>query len=247
MGEGQSESGPGAIKVRHILYSPNGDSANASKVADTDPAWAAAKALADAAYQKLKTDVGQFDAIARAESDESAATTSGGKLPYFSTADAIDSAFAAAIFQPGLEPGQLLAPVKSAFGWHVIQVMHGPTDLAWATKLKASAEAGGDFAVLARDNSDKAEAEKGGDIGWIGKGQLAQEIENSIFATKVGGISDVLQIPGDGTYLFKVNKEETRAPDATQKQELESTGFSTWYAKQKAEFKITRDPAVTGA
>lgn len=247
MQEGQSESGPKAIKVRHILYSPNGDSANASKVPQTDPAWAAAKALADATYQKLKANPSQFDAIARAESNEAAAVTTGGKLPYFSTDDAIDPAFAAAIFQPGLQPGQLLPPVESAFGWHVIQVMHGPTDLAWADKLKASAAAGGDFAALARDNSDKAEAAQGGDIGWVGKGQLSQPLEDTIFATPVGGISTVLQVPSDGTYLFKVNKEETRAPDATQKVQLESTGFSTWYSKQKAQFTITRDSSVTGA
>ncbi len=247
MQEGSSESGPGAIRVRHILYSPNGDPANASKVPDTDPAWAAAKARADATYATLKGDIGLFDSIARAQSNESLARVSGGKLPYFSTADAIDPAFSKAVFQPGLQPGQLLAPVKSVFGWHVIQVMHFPTDMEWANKLKAAAESGQDFAILARDNSDKAEAAKGGDIGWVGKGQLAQELEDAIFATKVGGISDPVQVPGDGVYLFKVNKEETRAPDADQKKALESSAFSTWYSKQKAGFDITRDVPVTNA
>ncbi len=247
MQEGSSESGPGAIRVRHILYSPNGDPANASKVPDTDPAWAAAKARADATYATLKGDIGLFDSIARAQSNESLARVSGGKLPYFSTADAIDPAFSKAVFQPGLQPGQLLAPIKSVFGWHVIQVMHFPTDMEWANKLKAAAESGQDFAILARDNSDKAEAAKGGDIGWVGKGQLAQELEDAIFATKVGGISDPVQVPGDGVYLFKVNKEETRAPDADQKKALESSAFSTWYSKQKAGFDITRDVPVTNA
>lgn len=245
--ESQSESGPSAIKVRHILYSPNGDPANASKVADTDPAWAAAKVRADATYAKLKADINQFDAIARAESDEDAAKTSGGKLSYVSTDDPIDAAFAAAIFKAGLEPGQLLEPVKSAFGWHVIQVMHGPTDLVWANKLKVAAEAGRDFATLARDNSDKAEAAKGGDLGWIGKGQLDQQLEDAIFATKVGAVSAPLTVAGDGIYLFKVAKEETRAPDATQKAALEQSAFSLWYSKQKAEFTITRDPGITGS
>jgi parvulin-like peptidyl-prolyl isomerase len=247
MQEGQSETGPSAIRVRHILYSPNGDPNAAQTLAPEDPAWTAAQALADATYEKLKANPDLFDSIARAESDESAAVTTGGKLPYFSTDDAIDSSFAAAIFAPGLQPGQLLPPVRSVFGWHVIQVMHGPTDLEWATKLKAEAEAGADFGALARDNSDKVEAEKGGDIGWIGKGQLQQELEDAIFATKVGGISDPVQIPGDGTYLFKVNKEETRAPDAEQKQSLETSAFSMWYSKQKAEFDITRDPTITTA
>ena len=133
---GQSESGPGAIRVRHILYSPNGDPSTASTVAADDPAWAAAKAKADATYAKLKADPTLFDSIARAESDERRPVTTGGKLPYFSTEDAIDPAFWAAISPPGLQPGQLLEPVKSAFGYHVIQVQRFPTDAEFAAKLK---------------------------------------------------------------------------------------------------------------
>lgn len=244
---GSSETGPSAVRVRHILYSPNGDPNKASTVPDTDPAWAAAKAKADATYAKLKADPSLFDSIARAESDESLAKQSGGKLPYFSKDDAIDPAFAQAIFQPGLQPGQLLPPVKSSFGWHVIQVMHFPTDMEWANKLKQQAEAGADFGTLARDNSDKADAATGGDIGWVARGQLDQQLEDAIFNTKVGGISDPVQIVGDGVYLFKVNQEESRPIDATQKAAIEGSAFSNWYAKQKATFTITRDASITNA
>lgn len=247
MQESSSETGPSAVRVRHILFSPNGDPSNASKVDANDPAWAAAKVKADAAYEKIKADPSLFDAIARAQSDESGAITSGGKLPYFSKDDTIDEAFAAAVFKPGLQPGQLLEPVKSAFGWHVIQIMHFPTDVEWAKKLKAEAEAGQDFGALARDNSDKADAAHGGDIGWVAKGQLDKQLEDAIFATKVGGISDPVKVEGDGVYLFKVNKEETRAPDASQKATLESSVFSKWYSEQKAAFTITRDASLTAA
>ncbi len=48
---------------------------------------------------------------------------------------------------------------------------------------------------------------------------------------------------GDGTYLFLVNKEETREPDADQKNALEGPVFADWYSKQKATYKITRDVA----
>ncbi len=248
MQTGSSETGPSAIRVRHILYSPNHDPNNASKVDPNDPAWAEAKAKADATYAKLKADPSLFDSIARAESDESAAKTSGGKLPYFSTDDVIDPAFAAAIFAPGLQPGQLLPPVKSEFGWHVIQVMHYPTDLEWANHLKQQIDAGTlSFADAARDNSEKAEAAQGGDIGWVGKFQLTPAIQDAIFAAPVGKISDPLNIDGDGVYLFFVSQEETRSPDAAQKASLESSAFSTWYSQQKAGYDITRDPSITGA
>ena len=55
---------------------------------------------------------------------------------------------------PGLQPGQLLPPVKSAFGWHVIQVMYRPPDIDWLNSLKTKADGGADFATLARDNSE---------------------------------------------------------------------------------------------
>ncbi len=245
MQEGESESGEGAVRVRHILYSPNGDPETAAKVAEDDPAWAKAEQEANAAYAKLKADPSQFDSIARAESDEGAAATSGGKLPYFSTADAVDPAFAAAIHQPGLQPGQLLEPVKSAFGWHVIQIKHCPTDVEWANTLKEQIEGGKlTFADAARDNSDKADAVKGGDIGWVGQGQLDPKLEDAIFAAPVGKVSDPLKIDGDGVYLFLVSDEQTREPDAEQKAALEASAFSTWYSTQKKAFDITRDPAI---
>jgi len=246
--EGQSESGPSAVRTRHILYSPNGDPQNASTVAAGDPAWAAAEAKAKATYEKLKADPSQFDSIARAESDEGAARTSGGKLPYFSTDDAIDPAFAAAIFAPGLQPGQLLEPVKSAFGWHVIQVQHFPTDQEWAAQLKTKVDAGAlTFADAARDNSDLASAADGGKLGWVGKGQLSEEQEQAIFAAPIGKVSDPLTVPGEGIYLYKVSTEETRAPDGEQADNLKTSAFSVWYSKEKGAYVIVRDPSATGA
>ncbi len=248
MAEGTSESEDGAIKTRHILYSPNDDAQNAANVAADDPAWTAAETAARATYEKLKADPSLFDSIARAESDEGAARTSGGKLPYFAPIDSIDAAFAEAIFKGGFAPGQLLEPVRSAFGWHVIQVMHYPTDAEWAAQLTADIDAGTlPFADAARDNSDNAEAAQGGDIGWVGKGQLPKDVEQAVFAAPVGKVSDPLVIAGDGLYLFLVSAEETRAPDAEQKASLESSAFPTWYSEQKAGFEITRNTDLTGS
>ncbi len=242
-----SETGPLAIRVRHILYSPNHDAQNASKVADTDPAWAAAKALADAAYAKLQKDPTQFDAIARAESDESAARTSGGKLPYFSTNDGIDKGFADAVLKTGLTPGQLLAPVKSSFGYHVIQVMHYPTDVDWAAKLVAKATTADAFATLARDNSDLATAVDGGDTGWVSKGQLSDALKAAVFAAPIGKVSQPILIPNDGTYIFWVSAEENRAPDPLQTAKIKSSAFSAWYTQQKTSYTTWEDPAISSA
>ena len=77
--------------------------------------------------------------------------------------------------------------------------------------------------------------------------QLSAEKEAAIFAAPIGKVSDPLTVAGDGTYLFLVDKEETRAPDAVQKAALTSTAFSSWYQKHKADFVVTRDSKITAA
>ena len=244
-----SEIGPSAIRVRHILFSPNHDPNKASTLPASDPAWAAAKALADAAYAKLKADPTQFDALARSESDDTSASTTGGKLPYLSKSDSIDPAFAAAIFQPGLQPGQLLAPVKSQYGWHVIQVMHGPTDLEWANKLVAQATSLDVFKTLARDNSDDAQAAQGGDMGWIGQHtyQVSDKVAAAIFAAPIGKVSAVTQIDQDGTYIFWVDAQQTKVPDGAQAASIKANAFSAWYTPLKAKYTIWQDPALSSS
>jgi parvulin-like peptidyl-prolyl isomerase len=239
-----------AVKVRHILYSPKGDPSGASALDPADPAWKAAEDKADATYKKLQADPSLFDSIARAESDETSdrgVTGTGGKLPYFDSSSSVDEAFKGAILAPGLQPGQILAPVKSAFGWHVIQIMYRPPDIDWLTKLKAKADAGADFAALARDNSEATSAGSGGDAGWIAKGQLDERLTAGIFGTTVGSTSSIVGVPGDGIYLFKVLAEETRTPEGEQLDKIKSSAFSNWYTEKKDAATITRDPAITSS
>jgi parvulin-like peptidyl-prolyl isomerase len=237
--------GDGALKVRHILYSPKGDPSGASAIPDTDPSWTEAQLKATAAYDKIKADPKQFDVIARAESDETqdrGDDGTGGKLPYFDPSSNIDEAFAAAIFKEGVKPGDLLAPFKSSFGWHVVQVMYGPPDIDEMNRLKTqAATAGTDFGQLVRDFSDGPKAGKGGDIGWVGQGQLDDRLTAKILATPVGGLTDIIDLKDDGLYLFKVVNEKTAAPDADQLDAIKANAFANWYAGKKAAATITRD------
>ena len=239
---------PDAIKVRHILYSPNDDAQNASNVAADDPAWEVARQKALAAYVRVKQDPALFDSIARAESDEASAqgaTGTGGKLPYFGTGSSVDQDFLNAIIKPGLKEGDILEPVKSAFGWHVIQVMYRPTDDARMAKLKQEADAGSDFAILARDESYAPTAGTGGDMGWVVKGQLDDKLTAAIWATPIGKVSDVVKVDNDGLYLFKVSAEEVRAPEGRQLDNLKQTAFSKWYDAKKSAANIQRDESVS--
>lgn len=235
--------GEDAIKVRHILYSPNDDPSGAGSLDANDPAWDGAEQEARATYERLQEDADLFDSIARAESDEGSAqgpTGSGGKLPYFDSQSAVDEAFLEAIMNPDLEAGDLLEPIKSSFGWHVIQVMYRPTDGEQMAAIKAQAEGGADFALLARDNSEDEYAGDGGELGWVARGQLETALVDAIFAAELGSVTDVIAVEGDGLYLFKVLEEETRTPEGRQLEQLKATAFSDWYGAKKDAVEIDR-------
>ena len=180
MQEGASETGRRRDqRPPHPLLAQRRPAERVATSPADDPAWAKAEPRPRPRTTKLKADPTQFDAIARAESDEGAAVTTGGKLPYFSHGRRHRPGVRGGDLQAAAsQPGQLLEPVKSAFGWHVIQVMHYPTDARVGRQAQGATSTRGTltFADAARDNSDKAEAAKGGDIGWIGKGQLDREL-----------------------------------------------------------------------
>ena len=248
--EAEADLPADSIKVRHILYAPKGDPENASTVPSSDPSWVAAQSQALATFARLKEDPNLFDAIARKESQEQQAqgpSGSGGKLPYFDSSSQVDPEFLKAITAPGLKDGDILQPVKSAFGWHVIQVMYHPTDAEHMKELKTEADGGKDFAILARDNSEAPSAGLGGDLGFVAKGQFVDEVTNAIFATPIGKTSDPVTVAGDGTYLFKVLSEETRTPEGRQLEALTSTAFSRWYDSKKSSVVITRDETIANS
>src|SRR5262249_22691246 len=61
---------------------------------------------------------------------------------------------------------------------------------AKAAELIKRIKAGEDFAKLARENSeDPGSASRGGDVGWVRKGQVYPEFEQAAFALKKGEMS----------------------------------------------------------
>jgi parvulin-like peptidyl-prolyl isomerase len=250
-----SYTGPGPqVRARHILYTPgDADPSTASPAPSTDPSWALAQSAAEVTYTKLKAVEGtaaeatEFAAIAETDSKDTGSATDGGLLPYYDAGSGLDPAFSAAIFAPGLKAGDLLAPVASQFGWHVIlidSIRPAPTDRAAALQAQA-ATAGADFAALATANSDATDATSGGDMGWIARDQVTAEQENAIFAAPVGSVSQVFTL-SDGLYIYKVSQEQTRLPDASQITILKDSAFSNWYAIQKSKASIT-GPDITPA
>ena len=229
------------VKVRHIVFAPNDDADKADELPADDPAWTAAKAEADKAYNELKAHPEKFDEMARELSDEPSAKETGGKQPWYYPSSSVDTAFKNAILADDLTPGQLLAPVKSAFGWHVIQFLRplGEGEAAWLNSVRAKITDEASFRQAAKDNSEGEESGEGGDIGWIAKGQLEAQLDTAIFGTAIGANSSVIEATSGGTYLIRVLAEETREPTQEQLDIFEESGFSYWYTGQKEAADIT--------
>lgn len=241
---------PDGVLVRHILFSPKDDAAGAAKLPGSDPAWAKAREDAQAAYEALLKDPSKFDSLVRTMSDDPTGKTNGGKLGFANASTPLDAAFAKQILKPGLKPGEILAPFKSAFGWHVVQFLrpYGDGNQAWLGTLKTQADAGANFLQLAIDQGEPDATHKVGDIGWVARGELGDARGGPIFDAKIGTTSVVVDVPNDGDYLYKVIAEETRPATAAQIATFQQTGFTNWYSLKKAAVKIDRNltTAATG-
>ena len=98
---------PEQVHARHILVKAEGRT-------DAD----AQKILEGARARLAKGE--DFAALARELSEEPAAKTSGGDLGFFGRGDMVPQ-FSEAAF--GAQPNTLAGPIKTEFGWHLIQVL----------------------------------------------------------------------------------------------------------------------------
>ena len=97
---------------------------------------------------------------------------------------------------------------------HILIKTTGKTP-AEITQLKAKADdllkqikGGGDFAKLAEKNSeDPGSAAKGGDLGWIVRGQMVKNFEDTVFSLKPKEISDVITTEY-GFHIIQVMERE---------------------------------------
>src|SRR4029077_2228474 len=99
---------------------------------------------------------------------------------------------------------------------HILFKTVGMTD-AEAAEVKKKAEDvlnkakhGGNFADLAKQYSEDTTKDKGGDLGWIGRGQHAPEFEAAAFSLPKGSISDLVKTQYGFHIIQVIDRESAR-------------------------------------
>ena len=119
---------------------------------------------------------------------------------------------------------------------------------AEAKNIAKKLEAGEKFADLAKEYStDTASAEKGGELGFFSKGEMAEEFEEVAFSLEKGKSSDLVKT-SYGYHIIKVtNKKaakEAKLKDnktdivAVLKNEKLQTEYTTWLTEKQKDYDI---------
>lgn len=140
-----------------------------------------------------------------------------------------------------------------------------------ATKEEAQAvldqlKQGGDFAAIAKEKSiDPGSKDKGGDLGFFGKGAMVAEFEAAAWALKTDELSGIVQTENGFHVIKKTGFKEAVIPTLEEKKDFirtqlvaqEAQGLSeAWMAEIRTKAKITntlekkdaaKDPAAPAA
>ncbi len=99
-------------------------------------------------------------------------------------------------------------------------------------------EAGEDFAKIAAElSTDTGNKDKGGDLGWFGKGAMVPEFETAAFALNVGEISQPVKTEF-GYHIIQVLAHGDVALSADAFEQARQAAFSTWLTEARTKYNV---------
>jgi parvulin-like peptidyl-prolyl isomerase len=217
-------------RARHVLIQPDPELDDQSQA--TDEQWEAALDEAREVEDLVKADDADWFAIAEEHSDDTGSATRGGDLGWYDPANPqFVTAFAATL--ASLEVGEVSDPVRTEFGYHVIQKTgerDSPQQQAadLLDELRADPDT---FAATATQVSEDYEtAEEGGELGWVAPYQLDEAQEEAVFGlTEAGEISDPVDEGADGITIYQLlESSDSREIEADRLDDIRSQGFDRW-------------------
>jgi len=238
--EGNSEAEE--VLVRHLLYSPNDDSKDAAKLDPTDPAWVAAEAEAKAAYEKIAAGA-SMESLAD-QSDDTRSGEQGGLLGWAAKGSYVP-AFEDAVWADGLQVGDLLGPIKTEFGYHVMQFEGRRLGMTLRMELLAQELAGAtvDFDARAAEALKDFEGMTTDNLGFTSRYSLNAQIGSAAWLLAEGEVSGVQTLNGQ-MVIFKINVIEERPLTEEQKATIKTSGFLIWLDTYRETAKIAIDGSV---
>jgi parvulin-like peptidyl-prolyl isomerase len=236
------ESDAEQVQVNHILFSPKDDPNNAGDLEPTDPAWAAAEKEANDLIARLKNG-SSFETEAK-KSDDKTSGADGGLLPWAPKGTYVPE-FDTAIWADGVKRDDILGPIKTDFGYHVIQFdARRPSLKDRLDELATSlAAAGVDFEEAATAATDTIEELTFASPGYVPKYTVNPELGSVVWGLKAGGTSAVVE--SSNTYLIvHVDGVEMRELTADQITGIKGSGFSIWLDLYRSAARVAIDGAV---
>jgi parvulin-like peptidyl-prolyl isomerase len=221
-------------RARHVLVQPLPGSQDQSTA--TDEQWEAARVEADSVHELLAADDADWFELAEEHSDDRGSGARGGDLGWYDPVNTgFVEAFSAALAD--LELGELSEPVRTEFGWHVIEKTGERTSpQAEAEELVDQLRDDPDsFAEVATRVSEHHEtAREGGELGWVARYQLDAELEEIVFGlTEVDEISDPHDAATAGITIYKLlETSEEREIEEDRLDEIRASGFGRWLEEE---------------
>lgn len=230
------------IQVSHILFSPNDDPNTAGDLDPADPAWAAAEQEAKDLVARLASGA-SFESEAKA-SDDKTSGADGGLLGWAPKGTYVPE-FEAAIWADGVQHNDILGPIKTQFGYHVIRFDARRASLKDRLDelAKSLAADGVDFKEAATTATNSIEELTFASPGFVPKYTVNPELGTVVWGLKAGGTSEVVE--SSKTYLIvHVDAIETRALTADQIKGITASGFSIWLDLYRSAARVAIDGAV---
>jgi len=218
-------------RARHVLINPLPDDA-AEGAEATDEQWAAALTEAEEVRELLTPDDADWFTIAEERSSDPGSGARGGDLGWYDPqASQFVAEFTAALDE--LEVGELSEPVRSEFGYHLIQKTgERPSPQAQAADLVEELRADPDTfaAVATRVSEEYVTAVEGGELGWVAPYQLGEALEEVVFGLdEVDEISEPYDAGTEGITIYQLLElSESREIEDDRLEEIRSSGFDRW-------------------
>ena len=232
-------------RARHVLVQPDPELDDQAEA--TDEQWEAALEEATDVASEVAADDADWFAIAEEHSDDTGSATRGGDLGWYDPAQSpYVPEFAAAL--EDLEVGEISEPVRTDFGYHVIQQTgerESPGQQA-AELVEQLRGAPDTFAAVAAQVSENHEtAQEGGELGWVARYQLSRPLEDAVFGLgEVGEISEPIDTGEEGIVIYQLlETSEEREIDEDRLAQIRRTGFERWLDEEvRAEIQTWIDP-----